>query len=79
LHHNLLMIPSRTWNYFADFFFATAFFRLLTDRLAAFFTAAQRLTAAFFAAADRSSGVIFAYRLATIWEPIDFFSAIAEL
>src|SRR5450759_4179277 len=29
LHHTLLMIPSRTWNYFADFFFATAFSRLL--------------------------------------------------
>ena len=73
------MIPSRTWNYFADFFFPAAFFRLLAGRFAVFFTAAQRLTAAFFAAADRSSGVIFAYRLATIWEPIDLFSAIAEL
>jgi hypothetical protein len=40
-----------------------------------FFTAAQRLTAAFFAAAERSSGVIFAYRLATISEPMDLFSA----
>lgn len=54
--------------HFAAFFFP-----------AFFFTPAHRLTAAFFAAADRSSGVIFAYRFATISEPIDLFSAMAEL
>jgi hypothetical protein len=28
------MIRSRTWNYFADFFFPAAFFRLLAGRFA---------------------------------------------
>ena len=44
-----------------------------------FFTFAQRLTAAFLAAAERSSGVIWAYRLATISEPIDRFFAMDRL
>jgi hypothetical protein len=36
------MIPSRTWNYFADFFFVTAFFRLLAGRFAARFSGCKR-------------------------------------
>jgi hypothetical protein len=36
------MIRSRTWNYFADFFFATAFFRLLAGRFAARFSGCKR-------------------------------------
>lgn len=58
------------------FFFIAAFFVWAE---AFFLTSAQRLTAAFFAAADLSSGVIFAYRFATISEPMERFCAMAEL